>query len=263
MKADTKIFGCLADPIDHVKAPTLFTNFFKMKNINAVMVPINVNQEDLKNFFYGCSKIKNFLGLTVTIPHKTKVLSFCDVLLDEAFETKAVNWIKFENNKIIGANFDGKGFIDGLKKDNLTIKEKSFCVFGVGGAGVAICNSLLKEEIKKLKIINRNLKKSELLKEQLSNIYNNSTIIIDDFYGYDISDYDYVINATSLGLKQNKQLVFDVKKTKTDAVIVDIIMDPEETVLIKDAIINGRRFHKGKNMLESQIKLAGNFFNLW
>ena len=40
-------------------------------------------------------------------------------------------------------------------------------------------------------------------------------------------------------------------------------MEPEETVLIKEAIKYKRNYHLGKNMLVSQIKLAGNFFNLW
>ena len=41
MKANTKIFGCIADPIDHVKAPTLFTEMFQKQKINAIMIPIN------------------------------------------------------------------------------------------------------------------------------------------------------------------------------------------------------------------------------
>ena len=53
MKANTKIFGCIADPIDHVKAPTLFTQMFKEKNIDAVMIPINVSAINLEQFFSG------------------------------------------------------------------------------------------------------------------------------------------------------------------------------------------------------------------
>ena len=88
-------------------------------------------------------------------------------------------------------------------------------------------------------------------------------ILIDDFRDYDISEYDYVINATSLGLKDNQDLIFDVKKTKYDCTVIDIVMDPEETILIKEAIKHRRNYHLGKNMLTSQIKLAGNFFHLW
>ena len=57
MKADTKIFGCIADPINHVKAPTLFTEMFQRKKINAIMIPINVSSDNLENFF--SSKLEN------------------------------------------------------------------------------------------------------------------------------------------------------------------------------------------------------------
>ena len=71
MLGTTKIYGCLADPIDHVKAPTIFTSIFKEKNIDAVMVPIHVEKDNLKNVIASLKKIKNFQGMTVTIPHKT------------------------------------------------------------------------------------------------------------------------------------------------------------------------------------------------
>ena len=153
MKANTKIFGCIADPINHVKAPTVFTKMFQEQKINAIMIPINVSLENLESFFSGIRTFKN---------------------------------LKF-----------------------------------------------------------------------------NTEILIDDLKNYDISEYDYVINATSLGLKENKDLIFDVTKTKIDCTIIDIVMDPEETILIKEAIKYKRNYHLGKNMLVSQIKLAGNFFNLW
>ena len=263
MKANTLIFGCIADPINHVKAPALFTNMFQRQKINAIMIPINVGRDDLEYFFSGIRSIKNFVGLTVTIPHKTNVLKYCDYLEKEAIDTQSVNWIKIENKRLIGTNFDGLGFVNGLKNKNLIIENKDFAIFGIGGAGVSICYSLIKNKAKRLKLINRDTKKLNVLANKLKELKSDTEILIDDILEYDISKYDYVINATTLGLKDNKDLIFDVKKTKTDCTIVDIVMDPEETILIKDAIKHKRNYHLGKNMLASQIKLAGNFFNLW
>ena len=77
MKANTKIFGCIADPINHVKAPTLFTKMFQDQKVNAIMIPINVSSDNLDLFFSGIRSIKNFVGITVTIPHNTTVIKFC------------------------------------------------------------------------------------------------------------------------------------------------------------------------------------------
>ena len=64
MRADTKIFGCIADPINHVKAPTLFTKIFHEQKVNAIMIPINVSSDSLEIFFSGIKSIKNFAGMT-------------------------------------------------------------------------------------------------------------------------------------------------------------------------------------------------------
>ena len=263
MNANTKIFGCIADPIDHVKAPTLFTKIFQEQKVNAIMIPININSDNLNFFFSGIRSFKNFVGMTVTIPHKTNVLKYCDHLEKEAIDTQSVNWIKIENEKLIGTNFDGIGFVQGLKNKNLTVEKKDFAIFGIGGAGASICYSLIRSNAKRLKLINRDLNKLNLLANKLKDLKSNTEILIDDFNDYDISEYDYVINATSLGLKENKDLIFDVNKTKISCTIVDIVMDPEETILIKEAIKYKRNYHLGKNMLISQVKLAGKFFNLW
>ena len=263
MKANTKIFGCIADPINHVKAPTLFTKMFQEQKINAIMVPINVSKDDIDFFFSGIRSIKNFVGMTVTIPHKTNVLKYCDYLEKEAIDTQSVNWIKVENKKLIGTNFDGLGFVKGLRNENLIVENKNFAIFGIGGAGMSICYSLIRNKAKKLKLINRNSSKLNIFADKLKELKSGTEILIDNIIDYDISEYDYVINATSLGLKDNKDLIFDVKKTRTNCTIIDIVMDPEETILIKEAIKYKRNYHLGKNMLMSQVKLAGNFFNLW
>ena len=163
MKANTKIFGCIADPINHVKAPTLFTKMFQEQKINAIMVPINVSKDDIDFFFSGIRSIKNFVGMTVTIPHKTNVLKYCDYLEKEALDTQSVNWIKIENKKLIGTNFDGLGFVKGLKNKNLIVENKDFAIFGIGGAGASICYSLLTNKARRLKLINRDPNKLSLL----------------------------------------------------------------------------------------------------
>ena len=61
MKANTKIFGCIADPINHVKAPTLFTKIFQEQKVNAIMIPINVSSDNLEIFFLGLRVLKILL----------------------------------------------------------------------------------------------------------------------------------------------------------------------------------------------------------
>ena len=264
MLGTTKIYGCIADPIDHVKAPTIFTSLFKSKSIDAVMIPLNVSSNDLTDLIQILKKIDNFHGLTVTIPHKSAVTELCDFLDTEAEVTQAVNWIKFDKNrKLIGNNFDGKGFVNGFLSQYHQLSNKIIGLFGSGGAAIAIGCSLANEGIKELKIINRDTNKANDLKERINTSNKQLNITVFSQYEYDISNCDLIINATSLGLKKDDQLPFDVTKTHSKCVIADIIMQPEETKLLKQAQLIGRPIHYGKNMIESQIDLVGDFLNLW
>ena len=122
MLGSTKIYGCLADPIDHVKAPTIFTSIFQEKNIDAIMIPIHVEEDNLESLIDSIKTIKNFEGMTVTIPHKTSIANLCDYLEQDAEFTQSVNWIKFDKDrKLIGNNFDGQGFVAGFLSQNFLI----------------------------------------------------------------------------------------------------------------------------------------------
>ena len=265
MLGSTKIYGCLADPIDHVKAPTIFTAIFKEKNIDAVMVPIHVKTDNLENVIHSLKTIKNFEGMTVTIPHKTSAANLCDSLEHDAEFTQSVNWIKFDRDrKLIGNNFDGQGFILGFLAQNFLIKNKNICVFGAGGAAVSIVCSLAKQKIKSLKIINRNFDKANELMRKVKIIEKDMSVEVSSYKDKcSLKDYDIIINATSLGLNSNDKLPFDVHKTLPKSVIADIIMQPSETKLLKQAKKLGRSVHYGKYMIDSQIDLVGNFLDLW
>ena len=265
MLGSTKIYGCIADPIDHVKAPTIFSSIFKEKKINAILIPIHANEDDLEDVINSLKLIKNFEGMTVTIPHKKSAASLCDYLEPDAEFTQSVNWIKFDNKRrLIGDNFDGQGFITGFKSQNFSLNNKDVCLFGAGGAAFSIGCSIAKEPIKSLKIINRNSNKAKELMRKVKIIDKTLSVeIIDHEESYELIDCDIIINATSLGLFKNDKLPFDVNKSSPEAVIADIIMQPHETELLKKAKMLGRSIHYGKYMIESQIDLVGNFLDLW
>ena len=264
MLGTTDIYGCIADQIDHVKAPTIFTSIFENKQIDAVMIPIHLNENNLEDVVSSLKLIENFKGMTVTIPHKTSIAKLCNYLEPDAKFTGAVNWVKFDNNRnLIGNNFDGQGFVRGFHSQNHSLKNKNICLFGAGGAAVSIGCSLANEQIKSLKLINRDVNKAIQLKNKIKAKSNFLKVEAFPESDYTLIGSDIIINATSLGLKKNDRLPFDVTKTAPNCMIVDIIMEPEETELLKHAKSLGRSIHYGKYMIESQIDLVGNFLKIW
>ena len=115
INSKTKLFGVLADPIDHVRAPDIYNEngYIIKKSIND---PIHVKQENLMSTIDGLRSLSNFYGFCVTIPHKVDVAKYCDILLPNAEMIGAVNVAYFNKKReLIGNNFDGDGFISGLK----------------------------------------------------------------------------------------------------------------------------------------------------
>ena len=103
----TAVFGIIADPTDHVRAPMVFNPLFVERGIDAVMVPLHVRPEDLAAAMAGLKAQANFRGLAVTIPHKLAIMAFCDEIGEQGRLVGAVNTIRIDaNRRVYGDNFD-------------------------------------------------------------------------------------------------------------------------------------------------------------
>ena len=99
------------------------------------MIPIHVKKENLQSTIEGLRSVSNFYGFCVTIPHKIDVAKYCDILLPNAEMIGAVNVAYFNKKReLIGNNFDGDGFIFGLKSQGYDVKGKRIFLAGAGGA---------------------------------------------------------------------------------------------------------------------------------
>ena len=172
INGETKFFGVIADPIDHVRAPTVFNRLWKTKKHNYIMVPINVSPESLESVIEGLREIKNFGGFCVTIPHKIQIAKICNELMPSAIKTGAVNAAFYNKQReLIGDNFDGQGFVAGLIGEGIDIENKDFFIVGAGGAARGIILSLADKNIKSITLTNRTLKKSYILQNLIKKYY--------------------------------------------------------------------------------------------
>jgi shikimate dehydrogenase len=168
----------------------------------------------------------------------------------------AVNVAYFNKKReLIGNNFDGDGFISGLKSQGYQVKGKRIFLAGAGGASRAIAFSLAKNQVYSIYIINR----TEATASDLCNSVLKWYPDLDIKLYKDFSECDILINTTSLGLKESDELPFDVDKSSSSSLIADIIMKPEMTRLLNKAKLINRKIHLGKHMLDYQIELMENF----
>ncbi len=256
----TKIFVIFAHPSEQVRAPTLFNQRFNEKGIDHVMIPIDVPPSNLANCVNSLRGILNVRGGVVTVPHKVALANLCDKLGPGAKATGAVNAVRFDKNGTLhGDNFDGVGFVAGLKDHKYQLKNKNILLVGAGGASRALAAELVNEPIKCLKIINRNFNKAKEVVQIIKTVRKTDKIECLKKEQVNFSNFDFVINSTSLGLKLNDPLPFDVEALNRDCVVCDIIMKPEETALLSAAKKAGLRVHYGKHMLDYQISFISNF----
>ena len=267
----TSLFGCIACPTDHVRAPMIFNRIFTERNIDAVMVPVDIPIEQLAEGIKGLKALGNFKGAAVTIPHKLNLAALCDELGPGAKAAAAVNAVRFtDDGHLLGDNFDGHGFVAGLLGENPTdvspekiLKDKSILIIGAGGAARAIALSLAEQPISRVDVTNRTHSRAEEAVQLVHKLGGNTKVFAIQKNDINFHTYDMVINSTSLGLQENDEMPLDINLLRADCLVCDIIMIPEQTRLILAAHQSGRPVHIGRYMLDYQVDLIGEFIGAY
>ena len=246
-----KKYLVIGNPIEHSLSPKLHNYWIKKKNINAVYDKKLVNKEDIESVIY---EIKNekINGINVTLPFKKLVIPFMDELSSEAKESQSVNTIYLQNGKVIGHNTDISGFELGVKYSKYDVKNKIVFILGAGGVVSSIIIALKKMGAAKIIISNRTKNKSEDLKK----IFKELEIIE---WG-NTPDFDMVINATSIGLKNEDGIKLDYNVVGLGKFFYDVIYNPRETIFLKRAKLFGNKTENGKMMFIYQAHQA---FTIW
>ena len=260
----TRVFGVIADPIDHVRAPMVFNPLVAGKGIDAVLVPFHIRPGELESTLRALSAMPNCGGVCVTIPHKTAAVEICDELGPAASITGAVNAIRFDGGRLVGDNFDGKGFVAGLEGEGIPPKGLGVLVIGAGGAARAIAPALAESGVDRLVIANRTLSKAGEIVDILKRHFPDTPAGAIDIRDVDaeLAGIDMVVNTTSLGLEGGDALPCALKEAGQDTVVADIIMVPEMTVWLEEARTLGLRTHPGRHMLDYQRDLMGRFLGI-
>ncbi len=251
-------FAIIGNPVSHSLSPTMHNYWFKKYNINAEYELLDIDKSEIKNVI---NKIKNkeIKGINVTLPYKKSVIPFLNKTINDANETHSVNTIMLdENNNLIGENTDVFGFQAAYLKSipNQEKKNKKVLILGAGGVAPSIILALLKSNILNISLSNRTYEKSLFLKKNFKNL----NIINWNDFSKDLSKFDILINATSLGLKSTDEFKNDFNIFKKSMVYIDTIYNPSETKMIKNFKSKKIRTFNGLNMFIYQGQKA---FYLW
>lgn len=246
-----KKFLVIGNPIKHSMSPKLHNYWIKKNNIQAEYEKKKLNEKDLRNLIKKIRKNK-INGANITVPFKRAIIPLLDKLTSEAEKTQSVNTVYLKNNKIIGHNTDIIGFKNSIEKSKFNLKNKKIFIIGAGGVVPSIIFALKKMKVSKIILSNRTKDKAENLK----NLFNDLQILD---WGKVIK-FDMIINATSVGLKENDMINLNLSDFGKNKFFYDVIYNPQETNFLKTGKKLGSKIENGKMMFVYQASAA---FKIW
>ncbi len=232
--ADTVIYGVAADPIGHSLSPLVHNTAFRHLGLNAVYVPFRVPAENLDQFLNDARAL-GIRGMSVTIPHKETVVKKLTKLDPAVQGIGAANTIVFKDGQLIGYNTDCQAAMDSLDRamqppdyDNGTIEGKNVLVLGAGGAARAIVYGLKKR--------NANVVVSSRTSARADQLTTQMRCKAVDWDTRHAMTPDVVINCTPIGMHPFvDETPFDKHHLRPSMVVFDMVYNPENTLLIKEA----------------------------
>lgn len=244
-------------PVSHSLSPVIHNHWIKKYGLRGSYDAREVPPERLKESLLRLTG-EGYTGFNVTIPHKQAVMALCDGIDDTARAVGAVNTLGVgAEGRLRGHNTDAYGFIENIKNaaPDFDFARGAVLVLGAGGAARAVVHGLLRAGAHNIRIANRT--------------YGHAEKLAGDFgvgvaacgTGADgLKDVSLLVNTTPLGMKGQPPLNFDVSLLPPDAVVNDIVYNPPETDLLRDAAARGLKTVGGLGMLLHQAAAA---FEIW
>ena len=258
----TKILCVIGHPVEHSMSPTMWNPALQELELDYMYVAFDVHPDSLEKAINGIRSL-GITGVNVTIPHKKAVIKYIDVVDPIALKIGAINTIKNEEGILKARNTDAGGAKKSLLDMGFDISGKDILILGSGGVSRALAY-ILAEEANKIVL-------TDLIEERAtsvaSEIRDNMKVDIegklnnkDNIEEY-IKKTDILINATPIGMYPkvdetpiSKDLLHD------DLFVFDVIYNPLETRLMKEAAETGCVTLGGLDMLVNQGILA---FEWW
>jgi len=254
----TSTYAVIGDPIDHSLSPNIHNAAFRSLNLDSTYIAYRIPKGELAAGIEALKTIK-IAGFNVTIPHKIEMIKYLDVLDENCNLIGAVNTVSNDDGILKGYNTDMTGFLDPIKKRNLTIKDSQVILLGAGGAARAIVTAMVKEKASRITIVNRTMENAIELAEFAKKIGGNVDIVSLQEANNLIADYKFIINSTSIGMK-NEPSTLSTENIGKDSIVYDIVYQPINTDLVKKSKENGATIIYGYEMLLSQAAMA---FEIW
>jgi shikimate dehydrogenase len=255
------ITGCFAQPAAENPTVAMVEAAYRAAGLDARYLNCEVAPADLGDAVRG-ARAMQWAGFNCSIPHKVAVIEHLDELAPSAAIIGAVNCVVRHDDRLIGENTDGQGFVTSLR----TVVDpagKRVVVLGAGGAARAITVETALAGASSITVVNVDRRRGGELARLLDARTPTAATYVPWDDPYRVPDAtDIVVNATPVGLYPDidARVELDVGSLRPEMIVADVIPNPPSTHLLRDAAARGCRTIDGLGMLVNQGVLG---IKLW
>ncbi|HZO87950.1 MAG TPA: shikimate dehydrogenase [Chthonomonadaceae bacterium] len=266
MSGNTKVVGVFGFPVEHSLSPAMHNAAFAALRLSYIYIPFPVRPEALGPAIRSLPAL-GIVGVNLTIPHKESVLPFLDDITTEARDVGAVNTVHCVEDKLLGDNTDGRGFYEPLRELGVDLQGKQAVVLGAGGAARAVVFRLAREGAH-IVLANRTPERAERLAQAVASAgfgaeavrplaLDQTQEIADAIAGAEL-----LVHTTRIGMYPETDALPPVplEAFHPTLLVYDLVYNPVETQLLKQARKHGCRTLTGVKMLVYQGAVA---FQRW
>ena len=268
IKGTTGLLALIGSPVGHSGSPAMYNFSFQYHNLDYAYMAFDI-KEDQVPAALDAMRLFKMRGCNVTMPCKNKVAQCVDELSPAAKIIGAVNTIVNEDGKLVGHITDGIGFMQSLKDNDIDVIGKKMTIAGAGGAATAILVQAALDGVAEINVFNVRdnfFSRAEEIVAKL-NERTECKVTLHDFDDPEIlrasiAESAILVNGTSVGMAPNvdRTIITDTSMFHKDLFVFDVIYNPQETRLLREAKEAGCKTGNGMYMLLYQGAAS---FKLW
>src|SRR5881296_1560811 len=264
--------GVLGDPVSHSLSPQMQNAALGACDIHMQYARFHIRANELRSALLFLRRL-HFIGVNLTVPHKIAAFGQIDEADESAARAGAVNTIRLRDEKLIGSNTDGEGFLRAIRTEfSVDVRDLRVLILGAGGGtGHAIAWQCALENCERLVLVNRTYEKAQALAEQLRPFFSGPRVLgptarieavawDESSMRAQLPEIDLIVNATPLGMNPSDPTPVPARLLAPHHIVFDCVYGSSKTALLRAATEVGARGANGFSMLLHQGALS---FSTW
>ena len=264
----TGLLCLLGSPVAHSVSPEMHNEACDQLGLDYSYLAFDVPEDKMPQAVEGL-RTMGARGWNITMPGKNIMCKLADKVSPASEISGACNTIVNDNGVLTAYTTDGVGFMRAVAENGVDIISKKMTLLGAGGAATAILVQAALDGVAEINVFNVRdnfFGRAEEIVAKL-NERTSCKVTLHDFSDPEvlrasIADSAILVNGTSVGMapKTENTIITDTTMFHKDLFVFDVIYNPQETRLLREAKEAGCKTGNGMYMLLYQGAAS---FKLW